>query len=1212
MPDPDEPITSAGDPLDAIIADYVQQVEAGAVPDREALLAQHSELAEQLRAFFADYDRLDRQAAELRLSADPNRTTDAVGQVSNLPESEGAELPRVRYFGDYELLEVIARGGMGVVYKARQVSLNRLVALKMILKGELATERDVARFRAEAEAAANLDHPHIVSIYEVGEHEGQQYYAMRYIEGAPLTRHPRADARTEAGLIATVARAVHYAHQHGILHRDVKPSNILVDSAGTPFVTDFGLAKRVDADRSLTESGALVGTPRYMAPEQAAGRRDLTVAADVYSLGVVLYERLTGQTPFTGETPLELLRQVREMEPPRPSSITPGLNRDLETICLKCLEKDPAKRYGSAEPLADDLERWLRGEPILARPVGQTERLWRWCRRNPVVAAMATSIAILVTFAVIGLTVGLVVVTNSKDEEANSRRIAEQKEKEAREDREGARFNLYVAQMHVVQRDYEANNVGHAKELLENWVPKNETDRDLRGFEWYFWYLRTHRELLTLKGGTWGVCYSPDGRRLATVCYDGTVKVWDSTSGELLLTLSRHMLGHTPYQIDAVDFSPDGTLLASAGDGTVKVRDSRSGQELRTIEAHGVNVNSVCFSPDGTRLASAAPADLHMGVKVWDSTTGQQLLSLPGSAIAVRFSPDGTRLASTSGDDGTVKIRDSRSGQELLTLKGPTAGYVRQGVLCFSPDGTRLASAGGVAQDESGRVLEPGEVKVWDCMSGQELLALKDNTDPVMSVCFGPDGRRLASGSKQVRVWDTSSGEELFVLRGNTGPIWGLSYSPDGRRVALACGSDQTARVWDSSIGQELLTLKGHNGWVQGVSFSADGKQLASVEGQGGKQAIKIWDSDSGQELLTLRQSDPIGGGHFINPIGPGHATAVGSGTVNIWDGKSSREFPRLLEDNIGKDAKCLSQDGTRSAAASFDAAASGGSGYIVKIGSREGPLVLRGHTDRINSLFFSLDGTRLASGSTDRTVKIWDTTSGLELLTLKGHTGLVTTVCFSPDGTRLASGSWDKTVKVWETRLPSTDSLRKRAVVEKVDALFAHHLLKKLVQRQLRIDPLLSKADREFALQVAETHSENPVLLNEAARKAVRRPGGNPEAYALALQKAEAAVRADPDDVLSLNTLGIAQYRMGNFAKALQTLLHSEKLDRHEHCILPNLAFLAMTQQRLGKENEANGTLARLREVMNTPNRGIKNAEAKGVLSEAEELIEGKATKKK
>ncbi len=376
---PDDPTGSHHDPLDAIIADYVQQVEAGAVPDREALLARHPELADRLREFFADFDRLDCQAGELLLSRE---STEQAG-----------DLPHVRYFGEYELLEVIARGGMGVVYKARQASLNRIVALKMILRGQLATPRDVARFRAEAEAAANLDHPHIVPIYEVGEHDGHQYYAMRYIEGTSLAREPRADPRSEARLLATVARAVHYAHQHGILHRDIKPSNILV-AGEVPFITDFGLAKRLDHSRDLTMSGETPGTPRYMAPEQAAGRKDLTVAADVYSLGVVLYERLTGTTPFTGDDILSLLRQHREDTPPRPSVRCPGLDRDLETVCLKCLEKEPAKRYASADALADDLERWLRGEPILARPVGSLGRLRRWCRRNPTIAGLMGTVAL--------------------------------------------------------------------------------------------------------------------------------------------------------------------------------------------------------------------------------------------------------------------------------------------------------------------------------------------------------------------------------------------------------------------------------------------------------------------------------------------------------------------------------------------------------------------------------------------------------------------------------------------------------------------------------------------------------------------------------------------------------------------------------------------------------------------------------------------------
>ena len=382
--------------LDQVIAEYLQAIEAGQVPNRQELLDRHPELAESLRAFFADFDRVDLHAAPLRLAGD------AACVMSSSSNSGPNGLATIRYFGDYELLEEIARGGMGVVYKARQASLNRIVALKMILKGVLATPVDVARFRAEAESAAALDHPHIVPIHEIGEHEGQQYFAMRYVEGTTLARAPRQSARAEVARLLDVARAVHFAHQRGILHRDLKPSNVLIDPAGVAFVTDFGLAKRTGADSSLTETGQPVGTPRYMAPEQAAGRKDVTVGVDVYSLGVILYERMTGRPPFLGDNMLEVLRQVREIDPPRPSSILTDLNRDLETICLKCLEKDAGRRYASAEALADDLDHWLKGEPIAARPVGRLERTWLWSRRNPALATGgALAVAGLVAVAVI-------------------------------------------------------------------------------------------------------------------------------------------------------------------------------------------------------------------------------------------------------------------------------------------------------------------------------------------------------------------------------------------------------------------------------------------------------------------------------------------------------------------------------------------------------------------------------------------------------------------------------------------------------------------------------------------------------------------------------------------------------------------------------------------------------------------------------------------
>jgi serine/threonine protein kinase/S1-C subfamily serine protease len=387
----DQAARTPHDPLDAVIAEYLEQVESGAVPDREALLTAHPEIAERLRAFFADFDRIDRQAADLHLSHGTNRTSDWPG-----PE---IDLPRIRYFGDYELLEVIARGGMGVVYKARQVSLNRVVALKMLLAGEFATKRDAARFQAEAEAAAALDHPHIVPIFEIGEHEGRQYFSMKYVDGCSLSKLPRDDVRGEAERLIVIARAVQFAHERGVLHRDLKPGNVLIDSRGAAFVADFGLAKRADSNRSLSESGAMVGTPRYMAPEQAAGRKDLTVAADIYSLGVVLYERLTGTTPFNGNTAAEIMFKLLNEEPISPRQHNRAVPRDLETICLHCLHKDPAKRYATAAELADDLQRFVAGDPVRARPLGLPERVVRWGRRHRTALLASSSAAAAIVLA---------------------------------------------------------------------------------------------------------------------------------------------------------------------------------------------------------------------------------------------------------------------------------------------------------------------------------------------------------------------------------------------------------------------------------------------------------------------------------------------------------------------------------------------------------------------------------------------------------------------------------------------------------------------------------------------------------------------------------------------------------------------------------------------------------------------------------------------
>jgi serine/threonine-protein kinase len=383
------PGSDSDERLGEVIAAYLRASETGRPVDRKEFIARHPDLGSDLELFFSNHDDAERLSRPFRELASAVQA-DWKGHI----------------FGDYEILGEVGRGGMGVVYRAGQRSLNRTVALKMIRAGRLATEEDVKRFRIEATAAASLSHPHIVPIHEFGEHEGQQYFTMELIQGRSLDRHEhdfRSDPREAARLLAIVAEAVHHAHKHRIVHRDLKPANILIDESSQPHITDFGLAMQTGTGERLTESNIILGTLPYVAPERLSDKvQPLTTSVDIWSLGVILYELITGREPFRGRTQMDTVERIRKRDPVAPRAINGNVSRDLEAICLKCLEKEPDRRYGSAFGLARDLERFINREPIEARPARRVERAWSWCRRNPGAAGLVAATAVILLAATYG------------------------------------------------------------------------------------------------------------------------------------------------------------------------------------------------------------------------------------------------------------------------------------------------------------------------------------------------------------------------------------------------------------------------------------------------------------------------------------------------------------------------------------------------------------------------------------------------------------------------------------------------------------------------------------------------------------------------------------------------------------------------------------------------------------------------------------------
>lgn len=913
---------------------------------------------------------------------------DGQATVSISPEArDPSGLPRL---GDYQLIEEVARGGMGVVYKARQVSLDRLVAVKTLLLGPLAGKDFVQRFRVEASAAASLRHPNIVAVHEVGVQGNQHYLVMDYIAGQTLAKisggQPLAPRRA-AAYVKTIAEAVHYAHERGVLHRDLKPSNVLVDQNDQPHVTDFGLAKRLDTDSDLTLSGQVLGSPNYMSPEQAGGKRgQVGRASDVYSLGAILFHLLTGRPPFVAESVSDTIQLVLEREPITPRVLVMGIPRDLETICLKCLRKEPDKRYQTAQELAHELERFLQDEPIRARRATQPEKLWRWCRRRPAMASLAAATITLLLAVTIGSPIAIYRISRERTRvEASELKLQR---------------NLYVAKINLIQQAWDQNNLARLRQLLDDTAAYPD-----RGFEWYYWQRQAHLELRTFRGHqrvVSSVAYSPDGQRIATASWDSTAKVWDMASGEELFTLT----GHTDF-LNAVAFSPDGQrIITGSRDGTARVWDAAKGKYCFSLTRlnPGDQISSVAFSPDGQRIVigigTRESVDMAGRATVWDATNGQLLHTLQADSskiLATAFSPDGTRIA-TGSKEGSVIIWDALTGTELIRLDGHR-GRVES--VAFSPDGRQLVTA---STDRT--------AKVWELSSGRERLSLNGHANELYCARFSRDGHYIATGSfdQTAKLWDSASGEELTTFKGHQAGILSVAFSPDGQHLVSAGGdwmtnAENAARLWRLDLDTEMVTFRAHKAAVLAGTFSRDGRTAFT----GGKdKTAKAWNAISGRELATLGCSSNV---MAIAASSNGKLIVTGceDGLAHVWEANEGRHLLTLRGHTELIHGVAFSPDNRQIATASHD-----GTGRIWNSATGEKMLELRGQEGRVWSVDFSPNGQELALAS-DRSASVWNVAAGRRLLVLSGHADLVFVAIFSPNGQRILTASADRTARIWE-----------------------------------------------------------------------------------------------------------------------------------------------------------------------------------------------------
>jgi len=968
--------------------------------------------------------------------------------------------------GHYKLLEEIGEGGMGVVYMAEQQEpVHRQVALK-ILKPGMDTRQVIARFEAERQALALMDHPSIAHVFDAGTAEsGRPYFVMEFVDGSRLTEccdQKQLATRQRLELFVQVCLAVQHAHQKGIIHRDLKPSNVLVtlyDDVPVPKIIDFGIAKAVHRQPGelavTTSHGLMMGTPLYMSPEQAGtSGLDVDTRSDIYSLGVILYELLTGHTPFDDERVREagydeIRRMIREEEPPRPSARISTLGEaaaatvsmcrkteparlsrmvrgDLDWIVMKALEKDPARRYQTANDLAQDIQRHLADEPIDARPPSLFDHAAKWTHRH---RPLVWSAAALLVLSTIGSTVSALLIGRERSElaqaykdkgeqlEATQRaeglakqqeglakeqqRLAKQQQKlavaqreEATRQRDAAEENLYLAHIHLAWQDWHAGQVSRIYEMLQKYLPQSGR-RDFRGWEWYFLLSLCHRERILLRdpAEVGFACMAWNAKRnwLAGGSRSGQIHVWDPTSGKQLFTLQGSLSG-----VYGVAWSPDGNFFAAGSAEDVRVWDIRSRAEICRWCASPTSLNQqLSWSPDGKYLAYE---DLDDCVTIRSLIDGKLLRTRLGEGVSVAsiaWSADGKYMAIGSknvNERFAVRISDPMTGREIRSWEPVEYDVL---TLAWSPDGKRLAT-GTYGQ----------RLQVWETGSWRELLRIPHSSG-IEAVAWSPDGRYLGSCTRgaEAIVWDSQSGKQVNALRGHTDWIRHIAWGPDGQ--CLATQASDGIRVWDPKKSTENASLD-HSG-VEGFAWCRDGSRLATIGG--GK--VRIWNSSRRREIASWdRRAD-----YFVwHPDGKRLALMrLAEKTVEVVDAHTGRvelTFPCFGGPRPSNGPLDWSRDGTRLAFADDLLSVS-----IADVSTGRILTSLHGHSGPVGTVRFRPDGRLLASTAWDGTVRVWDPAAGKCLVTYQGHAPgrWISGLAWSPDGKQIASGGWDQRIEVWD-----------------------------------------------------------------------------------------------------------------------------------------------------------------------------------------------------